>query len=57
MMLQLTQTDPVCAKRVMDVWQQMLEATIKEKSKSFANLGEEYLEYRVIDTGALLKRS
>lgn len=51
MMLQLTQTDPVCAKRVMGVWQQMLETTIKDKSKSFANL-EEYLEFRIIDTGA-----
>ncbi|KAK3399185.1 isoprenoid synthase domain-containing protein [Sordaria brevicollis] len=51
MMLQLTQTDPVCAKRVMGVWQTMLETTKKDKSKSFADL-EEYLEFRIIDTGA-----
>ncbi|KAK1780886.1 hypothetical protein QBC45DRAFT_390942 [Copromyces sp. CBS 386.78] len=36
----------------MDVWQQMLETTVKDKSKSFSNLGEEYLDFRVIDTGA-----
>ncbi|KAJ4398409.1 geranylgeranyl pyrophosphate synthetase [Neurospora sp. IMI 360204] len=55
-MLQLTQTDPVSAKRIMGVWQTMLETTIKDKSKSFANL-EEYLKFREIDAGTRLTES
>lgn len=50
-MLGLTTTDKVCAERVMDVWKTMLSTTLKDKTKRFANL-EEYLDFRIIDTGA-----
>jgi hypothetical protein len=51
MMLGLTSTDEACAERVMDVWKTMLSTTLKDKSKEFTTL-EEYLDFRIIDTGA-----
>lgn len=50
-MLGLTSTDEACAERVMDVWKTMLSTTLKDKSKEFTTL-EEYLDFRIIDTGA-----
>jgi hypothetical protein len=51
MMLGLTSTDKACAERVMEVWKTMLSTTLRDKSKDFATL-EEYLDFRIIDTGA-----
>jgi hypothetical protein len=51
MMLRLTSTDERCAKRVLKVWKTMLSTTIKDKTKTFNTL-EEYLEFRIVDTGA-----
>jgi hypothetical protein len=51
MMLALTSADKACAERVMDVWKTMLSTTLKDKSKDFGSL-EEYLDFRIIDTGA-----
>lgn len=51
MMLQLLRTDKTCAQRVMSVWKTMLSTTLKHKSDTFSNL-EEYLDYRITDTGA-----
>ncbi|GAB1315557.1 geranylgeranyl pyrophosphate synthetase [Madurella fahalii] len=51
MMLQLLRTDKACAERVIKVWKIMLATTLKHKSDSFSSL-EEYLDYRIIDTGA-----
>ncbi|KAK4120553.1 terpenoid synthase [Parathielavia appendiculata] len=51
MMYQLNATDKVCAARVMDAWKTMLSTTLRGKDKGFSNL-EEYLDFRIIDTGA-----
>jgi hypothetical protein len=51
MMLELASTDKVCAERVMDVWKAMLSTTLKDKAKDFATL-EDYLDFRIVDTGA-----
>jgi hypothetical protein len=51
MMLGLTSTDKVCAERVMRVWKTMLSTTLKDKAKDFTTL-EEYLDFRIVDTGA-----
>ncbi|KAL2139942.1 hypothetical protein VTI28DRAFT_4454 [Corynascus sepedonium] len=51
MMLQLNQTDKVCAARIMDAWKTMLSTTLRDKSKNFSNL-QEYIDFRIIDTGA-----
>ncbi|KAL2021599.1 hypothetical protein VTK56DRAFT_6952 [Thermocarpiscus australiensis] len=56
MMLQLTATDRKCAERVMDVWTTMLSTTLKDKARNFKDL-EDYLDFRIIDTGALFVES
>jgi hypothetical protein len=50
-MNQLIQRDEVCAKRVAKVWKEMIATTIREKSVNFKSI-EEYLEFRMVDTGA-----
>ena len=51
MMLQLHATDKACAVRVMDAWKMMLTTTHRDKAKDFSGL-EEYLDFRILDTGA-----
>jgi hypothetical protein len=51
MMLRLTSTDESCAERVLKVWKTMLSTTLKDKTKTFNTL-EEYLKFRIVDTGA-----
>ncbi|KAI6777686.1 isoprenoid synthase domain-containing protein [Emericellopsis cladophorae] len=51
MMLQLSSTDPASAKRVMDVWKTMLSTTLRHKTNDFGSL-DEYLDFRIVDTGA-----
>ncbi|KAK4164713.1 isoprenoid synthase domain-containing protein [Cladorrhinum sp. PSN259] len=51
MMLQLLSTDKVCAERVLDVWKTMLSTTREDKFRDFSTL-EEYLDFRIVDTGA-----
>ncbi|KAL2166793.1 hypothetical protein VTG60DRAFT_2146 [Thermothelomyces hinnuleus] len=48
----LNETDKVCAARVMDSWKTMLSTTLRDKAKNFSDL-EEYLDFRIIDTGTL----
>jgi hypothetical protein len=35
----------------MEAWKTMLSTTLRDKSKDFADL-DEYLDFRIIDTGA-----
>lgn len=51
MMVQLMSTDKICAQRVTKVWETMLETTLRDKASSFASI-EEYLDFRIVDTGA-----
>ena len=52
MMLELLSIDPVCAEVVLDSWKTMIATTAKQdKAKPFSNL-DEYVDYRIIDTGA-----
>jgi hypothetical protein len=51
MALQLLQTDKACAERVLAVWKTMLSTTLERKSDTFTSL-EEYLDFRIVDTGA-----
>jgi hypothetical protein len=51
MVVQLTSTDSECAERVMRVWETMLSTTLKDKTSEFNTL-EEYLDFRIVDTGA-----
>jgi len=52
MQLTLLKTDPACAKVVIEAWREMVATTAElDKKKMFGNL-EEYVEYRIIDTGA-----
>jgi hypothetical protein len=51
MMLQLNATDKACAARVMDAWKTMLSTTLRDKARDFVDL-EDYLDFRIIDTGA-----
>ncbi|KAF2202999.1 geranylgeranyl pyrophosphate synthase [Delitschia confertaspora ATCC 74209] len=50
-MLLLSQTDKECTKRVMQVWEEMLSTTLKDKNKAFRSL-KEYVDFRIVDTGA-----
>lgn len=52
MMTQLTSIDKVCTERVKQVWGEMLTTTLRDKDRGFASL-EEYLEFRIVNTGAL----
>jgi hypothetical protein len=51
MVLELTTTDKKCAERVMDVWKTMISTTLRDKEKHFSSL-EEYVDFRIVDTGA-----
>ncbi|KAI1818647.1 isoprenoid synthase domain-containing protein [Poronia punctata] len=51
MMLKLASTDPACTERVMRVWKEMLSTTVRDQKKKFSSL-EEYVDFRIIDTGA-----
>ncbi|KAK4171121.1 isoprenoid synthase domain-containing protein [Triangularia setosa] len=51
MMQQLLATDTPCAERIITTWKTMLSTTLKQKSEDFVNL-DEYLDFRIIDTGA-----
>lgn len=53
MLLQLLSIDAPCAEVVIDSWKTMVSTTTKQdKSRIFENL-DEYVDYRIIDTGAL----
>jgi hypothetical protein len=51
MILELTKTDGACVSRVMDVWKTMIATTLRDQTTDFSSL-EEYVEYRIVDTGA-----
>jgi len=51
MALKLELTDKKCAERVMRVWKEMISTTLRDKDREFRSL-EEYVEFRIIDTGA-----
>ncbi|KAJ9273363.1 hypothetical protein DTO212C5_437 [Paecilomyces variotii] len=52
MLLQLLSIDTPCAEVVIDSWKTMVSTTAKQdKSRIFENL-DEYVDYRIIDTGA-----
>lgn len=51
MAVQLASMDSECAERVMRVWKTMLSTTLEDKSNNFNTL-EEYLDFRIVDTGA-----
>ncbi|KAJ9364273.1 geranylgeranyl pyrophosphate synthase [Paecilomyces variotii] len=52
MLLQLLSIDAPCAEVVIDSWKTMVSTTAKQdKSRIFENL-DEYVDYRIIDTGA-----
>jgi hypothetical protein len=52
MILNLLEIDEECAQRVLKTWKTMVSTTAKrDKTKSFQSL-EEYIRYRIIDTGA-----
>ncbi|KAE8152335.1 isoprenoid synthase domain-containing protein [Aspergillus avenaceus] len=52
MMLELLSIDASCAQVVFDSWKTMIATTAKQdKTRLFDNL-EEYVDYRIIDTGA-----
>jgi uncharacterized FlaG/YvyC family protein len=51
MMLQLASTDKAASDRVMRVWEEMLATTVRDQNKNFSSL-EEYVEFRIVDTGA-----
>ncbi|KAF9768247.1 hypothetical protein IL306_014475 [Fusarium sp. DS 682] len=50
-MNQLMQKDEACANRIAKVWKEMIATTMRDKSVSFESI-EEYLEFRMVDTGA-----
>ncbi|KAF5246881.1 hypothetical protein FAUST_1066 [Fusarium austroamericanum] len=47
----LLQVDEVCAKRIAKTWKNAIETTTKDKNVDFQSI-ENYLEFRMIDTGA-----
>jgi hypothetical protein len=51
MMLKLASTDAACTERLMRVWKEMLSTTVRDQNKHFGSL-EEYIDFRIIDTGA-----
>jgi hypothetical protein len=52
MVLELMSIDRECGEVVMDAWKTMVATTTKrDKNVQFDNL-EEYVDYRIIDTGA-----
>lgn len=52
MLLELLSIDRPCAEVVIDSWKTMIATTAhKNKARAFGGL-EEYVEYRIVDTGA-----
>ena len=51
MMHQLAAADRVCTDRVARVWKTMLATTHEGRCREFSSL-EEYLDFRIVDTGA-----
>ncbi|RAL16768.1 bifunctional terpene synthase/polyprenyl synthetase family protein [Aspergillus homomorphus CBS 101889] len=52
MLLELFSIDPICAQVVLDSWKTMIDTTAtKDKTRAFRDW-EEYVDYRIIDTGA-----
>ncbi|KUL89338.1 hypothetical protein ZTR_03640 [Talaromyces verruculosus] len=52
MIMELLSIDPHCAEVVVDSWKTMIKTTAQlDKDRMFDNL-EEYVDYRIIDTGA-----
>ena len=52
MMLELLSVDPECANAAIDAWRVMVDTTSKrDKTIPFTNM-EDYLDYRIVDTGA-----
>ena len=47
----LLQTDEICAKRIAKVWKEMIATTMRDKRVDFQSI-EDYLEFRMVDTGA-----
>lgn len=53
MLLELLSIDASCAEVVIEAWKTMISTTAKQdKTRHFENL-EDYVDYRIIDTGAL----
>ena len=52
MLLDLLSIDAACAEVVIESWKTMINTTAKQdKTRAFKNL-EEYVDYRIVDTGA-----
>ncbi|RLL95672.1 hypothetical protein CFD26_101005 [Aspergillus turcosus] len=52
MIMELLSVDGPCAEVVIDAWKTMIATTAKlDKTRPFSNL-EDYVDYRIIDTGA-----
>lgn len=52
MILELMAIDAECAEVVIDAWRTMVATTTKrDKTRLFKNM-DEYVNYRIIDTGA-----
>jgi hypothetical protein len=52
MALNLTKADKVCADKVLKIWENMATTTAqRDRTELFKGL-EEYIDYRIIDTGA-----
>ncbi|KAL4863209.1 hypothetical protein BDV12DRAFT_206695 [Aspergillus spectabilis] len=52
MLLELLSIDAPCAEDVIDSWKTMIATTAKQDKKRVFGKLEEYVEYRIIDTGA-----
>jgi hypothetical protein len=51
MILELTSIDKACSERILNVWKTMISTTLRDKEKEFQSL-EEYVDFRIVDTGA-----
>lgn len=52
MMLEMLSVDPECANAAIDAWRVMVDTTSKrDKTTPFTNM-EDYIDYRIVDTGA-----
>jgi hypothetical protein len=52
MLLELLSIDKTCAEVVIEAWKKMVATTAsRDKSCIFENI-EDYVEYRIVDTGA-----
>lgn len=52
MLLELLSIDSTCANVVIEAWKEMVGTTAsRDKTKIFDNM-DDYVEYRIIDTGA-----